>query len=137
MVLFEENAADLGQQLKAAQHEIDKLDARCEPLESSVNLLRIDVTSLEREMTKSENHLHELQSFKEAMDVQAEDLEKRIFDLENDKRIDRLEELFPRMTNVERAVQDNEYTNKARLDTCDSKVHMYAVYCQTCVHLCA
>lgn len=122
LILNEEKARDLQECANSAKEEIGKLDARCEPLENASNLLRIDVTSLEREMLKTEHHLHVLQSFKETTEAEMHRLDERLIDIESDGRIEKLEELYPRVSDMEGTIKDNAADANERLDVLDSKV---------------
>ena len=121
MILFEEKSSSLQEGLRGNRSEITKLDARCEPLENSVNLLRADITAMEREMTRTENHLQELQSFKESTQADSVMQDKRLTDLETDGRIERLEQLIPQVQNIEEAIKIQNEANKQNIDSTASK----------------
>lgn len=111
----------MGGYIKSAEHEINKLDARCAPIERSLDLMRTDITSIERDMTKTEHKVHELQSSKESMEAVTQYLERRMTDLETDGRIDKLMELPPRVAEIEKQQRTDQVENLYRLTTLDDQ----------------
>ena len=124
LILVEERAETLAADLKGARDGIDRLDGKCGRLETATDLLRTDIAATERELTKCESHTHELQSFRETADLQIHTVERRLTDLETDGRIERLEELFPRISQIEKAVQEDEQRITERQDKTEAAVNL-------------
>ena len=122
LILVEERAKTLVVDLKGARDGIERLDGRCGRLETATGLLRTDITATERELSKCESHVHELQSFRETADLQMHNLERRLTDLETDGRIERLEELIPRLSQLEKTVQEDAQRITERQDKTETAV---------------
>lgn len=126
LILFEEEKGNLFKKLKNTQDGVQGLDARCQPLENAINALKTDMTSMEREILKAEKSIHDLKTFKETSNQTSRHLSERVTVIEKDERVDRLEELVPRIDNFEKKAFADHASHAQQIDLLNTRVKFFA-----------
>ena len=99
--LLDNKIHDLRVQIATTQAHLDDLEARQSPLESATQMLRADVTAIERELTGTTQQLSALEVAVEDLKNGHNDNVERLMALEQDERIPQLMGLIPKTDEME------------------------------------
>lgn len=119
-MILKERLDNVDVALKKTEASLEAVDARQDPFENSLSFLRKDLTVIEREVTETEHRVVELESFKETAEYNTEQHDRRLSDLENDNRVSKLEELYPRVTTLE-SLTEQQSTSVNQMKTLTDK----------------
>lgn len=107
LALVDDKIHETKSDLKGLQVRLNDVEARQDPLETSVHLLRADLTVIERETTGATQQISSLELATESLKCDAEQLGDRVEILENDPRIPELMLLEPRLNEFQNGVEDS------------------------------
>lgn len=107
LALVDDKMHETKSDVKGLQVRLSDVEARQDPLETSVHLLRVDLTAIERETTGATQQISSLELASESMKCDAAELSDRVEILENDQRIPQLMLLEPQLNEFQNGVEDS------------------------------
>ncbi|GMH33339.1 hypothetical protein BSKO_01173 [Bryopsis sp. KO-2023] len=107
LALLDEKLYDVRVQVKGLQVSLESVEARQEPLETSLHLVRADVTAIEREMTGAGQQISALEIASDSLKTESQRLDNRLQAVEEDPRIAHLMSLEPRLDDFQNGVEDS------------------------------